>query len=136
MIETSQMACACLMEKETVGCVRHQSSVRSVPVEVSVVGLNKVEISLPLKGPPLPLQHNYLTLFIQIAKPAGVTSHWGMQCRWVSGCKQCLKGSGPVARTMPSQLRAGVFPLRPQHRLGAAPSNKKKAQKYEYNTGC
>ena len=41
-------------------------------------------------------------------------------------CEQCLKGSGPVARTMPSQLQAGVPPLGPQHRLGAVPPNKNK----------
>ena len=49
----------------------------------------------------------------------------GMQCRWVLGREHCLKGSGPVAQTMPSQLRAGVPPLRPQLRVGAAPPNKK-----------
>ena len=78
------------------------------------------------KRPPLSPQLNKLALLKQLAKPAGVTSHWGMQCRWVSGCKQCLKGSGPVARIMPSQLRAGVPPLCPQHKVGAAPPNNKR----------
>ena len=43
-----------------------------------------------------------------------------------------LKGSGSVARTMPSQLRAGVPPLRPQLSVGAAPPNKKTSFDVKY----
>ena len=62
---------------------------------------------------------------MQLAKPAGVTLHWGMQCRWVLGHNSAWNGLAPWRGKCHASLRAGVPPLRPQISLGAAPHNKK-----------
>ena len=47
---------------------------------------------LGIRGPQ---KKSLVIKYMQLAKPAGVTSHWGMQCRRVLGREQCLKGSAP-----------------------------------------